>query len=147
MKSMAGQSFFFIYFSFYSNYSNEFFSNDHFRYIDDIFFTSNESKTKIDAIIKKANDFHPNIKLEATINSCIPFLDLLINNQHGVLSTSVYRKLAAEPCVVPFISDHPRHVFSNIIQAALLRAVRYSSTSEIFQKQRRSIRSMLLFNG
>ncbi|CAF2066067.1 unnamed protein product [Rotaria magnacalcarata] len=117
------------------------------RYIEDIFFTFNESKIKLEAIIKKANDSHPNIELEATIGSCVPFLDLLINNKNGILSTSVYRKLAAEPCVVPFISDHPPHVFSNIIQAALLRAVRYSSTSEIFQNERRTIRLMLLYNG
>ncbi|CAF4441756.1 unnamed protein product [Rotaria socialis] len=95
----------------------------------------------------KANDFHPNIKLEATIGSCVPFLDLLINNKNSILSTSVYRQLVAEPCVVPFISDHPPHVFSNIIHAALLRAVRYSSTSEIFQNERRAIRLMLLYNG
>ncbi|CAF2015597.1 unnamed protein product, partial [Rotaria magnacalcarata] len=108
------------------------------RYIDDIFFTSNEPKTKIEAVIKKANDFHPNIKLEANIGSCVSFLDLLINNKNGILSTSVHHKPAAEPCVVPFISDHPRHVFSNIIQAALLRAVRYSSTLDIFEKERRA---------
>jgi hypothetical protein len=34
-----------------------------------------------------------------------------------------------------------------IIQAALLRAVRYSSTLKIFQNERRAIRFMLLFNG
>ncbi|CAF4674735.1 unnamed protein product, partial [Rotaria socialis] len=117
------------------------------RYIDDIFFTFNEPKTKIEAVIKKANDFHPNIKLEANIGSCVSFLDLLINNKNGILSTSVHHKTAAEPCVVPFISDHPRHVFSNIIQAALLRAVRYSSTFDIFEKERRAIRLMLLYNG
>ncbi|CAF1363143.1 unnamed protein product, partial [Rotaria magnacalcarata] len=89
-------------------------------------------------MIKKANDFHPNIKLEANIGSCVSFLDLLINNKNGILSTSVHHKPAAEPCVVPFISDHPRHVFSNIIQAALLRAVRYSSTLDIFEKERRA---------
>ncbi|CAM4974414.1 unnamed protein product [Rotaria socialis] len=117
------------------------------RYIDDIFFTFNDPKIKIEAVIKKANDFHPNIKLEANIGSCVSFLDLLINNKNGVLFTSVYHKPAAEPCVVPFISDHPRHVFSNIIQAALLRALRYSTTLDIFEKERRSIRLMLLYNG
>ncbi|CAM4955562.1 unnamed protein product [Rotaria socialis] len=117
------------------------------RYIDDIFFTFNEPKTKIEAVIKKANDFHPNIKLEANIGSCVSFLDLLIDNKNGVLFTSVYHKPAAEPCVVPFISDHPRHVFSNIIQASLLRAVRYSTTLDIFEKERCAIRLMLLYNG
>ena len=49
--------------------------------------------------------------------------------------------------MVSFISDHPRYVFSNVIHAALLRAVRYSSTLEIFEKERRAIRLMLLYNG
>ncbi|CAF5081278.1 unnamed protein product, partial [Rotaria magnacalcarata] len=111
------------------------------RYIDDIFFTFNEPKAKIVAVIKKANDFHPNIKLEGTIGSCISFLDL-INNNNGILSIFVHYKPAAEPCVVPFVSDHPRHVFSNII-----RVVRYSSILGIFEKERRSIQLMLLYNG
>ncbi|CAM4838743.1 unnamed protein product, partial [Rotaria magnacalcarata] len=117
------------------------------QYIDDIFFTFNEPKEKMEALIKKANEFHPNINLEATIGSCVSFLDLLINNNNGILRTSVHHKPAAEPYVVPFISDHPRHVFSNIIQAALLQAVRYSSTLDIFEKERRVIRLMLLYNG
>ncbi|CAF5127583.1 unnamed protein product, partial [Rotaria magnacalcarata] len=118
------------------------FSYDHPRYIDDIFFTFNEPKAKIVAVIKKANDFHPNIKLEATIGSCVSFLDLLINNKNGILSIFVHYKPAAEPCVVPFVSDHPRHVFSNII-----RVVRYSSILGIFEKERRSFQLMLLYNG
>ncbi|CAF1584873.1 unnamed protein product [Rotaria magnacalcarata] len=113
-----------------------------FIYIDDIFFTFNEPKAKIVAVIKKANEFHPNIKLEATIGSCVSFLDLLINNKNGILSIFVHYKPAVEPCVVPFVSDHPRHVFSNII-----RVVRYSSILEIFEKERRSIQLMLLYNG
>ncbi|CAM4973951.1 unnamed protein product [Rotaria socialis] len=117
------------------------------RYIDDIFFTFNGPKPKIQRIIEKANEFHPNIKLEANIGSCVSVLDLLIENRNGVLFTSLYHKPAAEPCVVPFISDHARHVFSNIIKASLLRAVRYSSTLDIFEKERRTIRLMLLYNG
>jgi hypothetical protein len=124
-----------------------FFPFYHPRYIDDIFFTFNQSKAKLEAVIKKANDFHANIKLEANMGSCVSFLDLLIDNNHGILSTSVYHKPAAEPCVIPFISDHPRHVFSNIIQASLVRAVRYSSTLDIFEKEHRAIRLMLLYNG
>ncbi|CAF2098092.1 unnamed protein product [Rotaria magnacalcarata] len=101
----------------------------------------------MEAVIKRANGFHQNIKLEANIASCASFLDLLINNKNGILFTSVHHKPAAEPCVVPFIPDHPCHVFSNIIQLALLRAVRYSSTLNIFEKEHRTIRLMLLYNG
>ena len=48
---------------------------------------------------------------------------------------------------IPFQSDHPRHVFNNIIQTTLQRAIRYSSTFEIFNEERRSIKLMLLYNG
>jgi hypothetical protein len=82
-----------------------------------------------------------------TIGSSVPFLNLFVSSNHGILLSSVYHKSAAEPCVIPFASDHPRHVFANIIRAALLRAVRCSSTLEIFQKERRVIRLILLYNG
>jgi len=95
----------------------------------------------------KANKFHPNIKLEAKISESVPFLDLLITNHHGMLETAVYHKPSAEPCVLPFLSDHPRHRFINIVQAALVRAVRYSPTLAIFQKEYRTIRLMFLYNG
>lgn len=117
------------------------------RYIDDVFITFNGPEAALKAILKKANNHHLNIKLKAIIASSVPFLDLLISNNNGILSTSVYQKPAAEPCVVSFISDHSRYVFSNVIHAALLRAVRYSSTLEIFEKERRAIRLMLLYNG
>jgi hypothetical protein len=63
------------------------------------------------------------------------------------LITSVYHKEAAEPYVVPFRSDHPRHVFVNNIDCALLRAIRYSSTLQEFNQERRATKLMLLYNG
>ncbi len=97
-------------------------------------------------LLETANGFHPNIKLEYHIGKSIPFLDVLINNDNGTLTSSVYHKPSAEPTVASFLSDHPRHVFRNIIQTALTRAVRYSSTFEAFNNERRSIRLMLLYN-
>ena len=143
MRSTAGKS----STIFLLNFLSLFPAYNHARYVDDIFFTSNESEATIKNILKKANEFHPNIKLEANIGQSLPFLDLLVSNKHGILSSSVYHKPVAEPCVVAFTSDHPRHVFANVIQATLLRAARYSSTLEIFQKEYRSIRLMLLYNG
>ena len=117
------------------------------RYIDDVFFTSNESSETIKQILEEANGYHSNIKLSGDIGKCVTFLDLCIINSSGILSTSVYRKEAAEPYVIPFLSDHARHTFRNIIRGALVRAVRYSATLEIFDKERRHIRLMLLYNG
>jgi hypothetical protein len=58
----------------------------------------------------------------------------------------VFHKQAAESYIVPFKSDHPRQIFKNVIDAALKRAVRYSSTLSAFNAERRSIKLMLLYN-
>jgi hypothetical protein len=97
-------------------------------------------------MLNNANTFHPNIKLVRNIGHIVPYLDVLVRNNNGLLETSVYHKEAAEPYVVPFKSDHPRHVFANIIHGALIRAIRYSSTLKVFNHERRTIKLMLLYN-
>ncbi|CAF5117164.1 unnamed protein product, partial [Rotaria sp. Silwood1] len=116
------------------------------RYIDDVFFTWNGSEDKVEELLEAANNFHPNIKLEYKISKSVPFLDVHIQHNHGTLVSSLYHKPSAEPTVVSFLSDHPRHVFRNVIQTALTRAARYSSTFEIFNHERRAIRLMFLYN-
>ncbi|CAF1369265.1 unnamed protein product [Adineta steineri] len=125
------------------NITNEFYE----RYIDDIFMTWNRSEDELKILLIEANQWHPNIKLDYKISQSLPFLDVLLTNNNGILSTSVYHKPNAEPYVIPFCSDHPRHVFVNIIQTLLTRAVRYSSAFEILNYERRSIKLMLLYNG
>ncbi|CAF1489078.1 unnamed protein product [Rotaria sordida] len=117
------------------------------RYIDDIFMTWNKSEKALQDLLDHANTWHSNIKLEYKISKSLPFLDVVLTNTNGILSTSVYHKPAAEPYVVPFNSDHPRHVFVNIIQTSLARAARYSSTFQTFNTERRYIQLSLLYNG
>ncbi len=116
-------------------------------YIDDIFFTSNETLEKINQMLDEANNLHSNIKLVRQIGTSVSFLDVFIENKNGTLITSVFHKQAAEPYIVPFKSDHPRQIFKNVIDTALKRAVRYSSTLSAFHAERRSIKLMLLYNG
>jgi hypothetical protein len=91
--------------------------------------------------------FHPNIKLVRQVGTSALFLDVFIENKNGILVTSVYRKDRTEPYIVPFRSDHPQHVFNNIIDEALMWAIRYSSTLFAFNEERLLIKSMLLYNG
>ncbi|CAF4038986.1 unnamed protein product [Adineta steineri] len=123
--------------------TNEFFG----RYIDDILMTWNRSERELKELLDQANTWHPNIKLDYKISQSLPFLDVLLTNNNGILSTSVYHKPSAEPYVVPFISDHHPHVCANIIETVLARAIRYSSTFESFNRERRNIKLMLLYNG
>ena len=115
-------------------------------YIDDVFFPWNESEENVVKLLKDANEQHSNIKLDYQIGQSVPFLDIQINNQNGTLVSSVYHKPSAESAVLSFLSDHARHVFQNVIQTCLMRAIRYSSTLEIFNQERRNIRLMLLYN-
>ena len=45
-------------------------------------------------MLDDANSFHPNIKLTRQIGTSLPFLDVFIENQTGILTTSVYHKEA-----------------------------------------------------
>ncbi|CAF3372163.1 unnamed protein product [Rotaria socialis] len=117
------------------------------RYIDDIFFTSNESYQSIDKMLDEANLFHPNIKLVRQISRNVSFLDIYIQSRKGNLITSVDHKSTAEPYIVPFNSDHPTHILKNIINNALLRAVRYCTNFSDFCDECRTIKLMLLYNG
>ena len=98
-------------------------------------------------MLDEANNYHPNIKLVRQIGKSLPFLDVFLENKNGIIATSVYHKEAAEPYIVPFKSDHPRHIFKNIIETALVRAIRYSSTLQTFNQERSFIKLMLLYNG
>jgi len=117
------------------------------RYIDDVFFTWNGSLSTFKTKLNNLNQAHPNIKLVYEIGTSVSFLDVFIQNNNGILLTSVYHKDAAEPYVVPFKSDHPPHTSRNIINGALVRAIRYSSTFENFNNERLYIRLKLLYNG
>ncbi|CAF4516883.1 unnamed protein product [Rotaria socialis] len=117
------------------------------RYIDDIFMTSNESIEKIQALLEKEDKKDPNIRINYTIQQSVEFLDVFIENIQGKLKTSVFRKPAAEPYILPYTSDHPRHIHSNTIYTALLRAIRLCSDVDTFNQERLNIEIVLLLNG
>ena len=98
-------------------------------------------------MLNSANDSHPDIKLTYEISNSISFLDLQIQNIDDQLQTSVHHKDSAEPYILPFKSDHPRHIYENIINTQLLRAVRYCSTLQEFNREQRYIKLMLLYAG
>lgn len=87
------------------------------------------------------------IQITYSIGLSAEFLDVHIENDCGLLKTSVYRKLAAEPYVLPYSSDHPRHIHANIPYEILLRAVRYCSDVYTFDQERLDIEMMFILNG
>ncbi|CAF4763576.1 unnamed protein product, partial [Rotaria sp. Silwood2] len=60
--------------------------------------------------------------------------------------TTIYRKLAAQPYVLPFNSSHPSHIMRNIPYAAALRLTRICSQSDDLREELDKLRIMLLLN-
>lgn len=97
--------------------------------------TTNDSIEDIMEQLEQASMKDVNIKIDYHIATSVDFLDVTIVNEKGRLRTSVYHKSAAEPYILPFTSDHPRHVHRNIPYAALLRAARLCSHVEDFHAE------------
>ncbi|CAF1364975.1 unnamed protein product [Rotaria sordida] len=117
------------------------------RYIDDIFMTTKESIEDIKVLLDQENQKDPNIRINYSVHKSVEFLDVYIENIQGHLKTSVFRKPAAEPYIHSYTSDHPRHIHSNTIYTALLRAICICSDTETFDQERLNIEIALLFNG
>jgi hypothetical protein len=117
------------------------------RYIDDVFMTSNLPLDQINLLLDEANNRDENIRITRSIDTVVQFLDVSVENKQGRLRTTVHHKPAAEPYIVPFLSDHPRHMHRNVINGALLRAVRLCSDEVDFDEERLDIELMLLLNG
>jgi hypothetical protein len=89
--------------------------------------TTNQTAEEINVELEKAKSKDMNIKIESIISSSVHFLDVTIMNENGRLRTSIYHKSTTEPYILPYPSDHPRHIHRNIPYAALLHAARICS--------------------
>ncbi|CAF5037179.1 unnamed protein product [Rotaria sp. Silwood1] len=118
----------------------------YFRYIDDIFLAINWPVRHLFKQIDRWNHFDENIKLSENIGSTANFLDLHIENQDGVLFTSIFQKPSYEPYYLPFNSIHPLHMKKNIVFTMLLRTIRYCSTFQAYLNEREKLRMALLLN-
>ncbi|CAF1329253.1 unnamed protein product [Rotaria sp. Silwood1] len=117
------------------------------RYIDDVFMTTNLTKEELLQQLNETMKTDPNIKITITINQALEHLDASIENNNGQLETTIYHKSAWEPHILPYESDHSRHIHANIIYTMLVRAACLCSTVEDFDMERLSAEMILLVNG
>ena len=91
--------------------------------------TTNQTIDEFNIELEKAKKKDVNIEINSIISTSVNFLDVTIANEDGHLRTSVFHKPTAEPYILPYTSDHPRHIHRNIPYAALLRAGMHQSQS------------------
>lgn len=109
--------------------------------------TTNLPRAAMVAELERAKEKDINIGITYSIGTRVDYLDVVIENRDGQLKTSVFHKPAAEPCILPYTSDHPRMIHQNIIYSGLLRAARYSSTVDDFDHERLKFELTLITSG
>jgi len=93
------------------------------RYIDDIFFIWQKGMNKLKTFMNHCNAFHPTIKFTFEYSTkAINFLDVTVyKNKVGCLETTLYKKPTHKNTYVHYTSNHPVHMFRNIIYTQVLR--------------------------
>jgi len=118
----------------------------YFRFRDDIFFTTKQPPEQTKEILQELNKKDPNIGITWEGGKTIEYLDVKAVVEIPNFRTTVFRKLAAQPYVLPFHSSHPPHITKNIPYAAALRVTRICSHPEDLQHELETIRITLLLN-
>lgn len=129
----------FLLIEFENNYLRKFnFQPDFiFRYIDDFIISWSHSPLIFNDFLSFINNFHNNIKftVEFEHNNVIPFLDILVLHNDNQLNFSVYRKETADPCYIPFSSNHPISHKLSALEFSINRAFKYCSNYFLLKEE------------
>ena len=118
----------------------------YYRFRDDIFLTTKKDKAEMNRILEELGKKDKNIGLTYETGQHVDYLDVRVEVETPNFRTKIFRKLAAQPYILPFTSAHPPHVVKNIPVSALLRAVRICSHSVDLRAEIEKIRITLLLN-
>lgn len=117
------------------------------RYKDQIFFTWNGTKEKLNTFLQAYRQQHSNVHLQISIAFNVQFLHAYIENQNGQLYTRVYHHPALHNYTLPYVIGHPKYEYSDWFRSALIRAICYCSLVEDFHRERIYLEMSLLANG
>jgi hypothetical protein len=118
----------------------------YFRFRDDVFITTRLMPQQIESRLSELNQKDSNLKITWEGGKKVDYLDVTTEIETPNFKTTVFRKLAAQPYVLPFHSSHPKHITRNIPHAAALRATRICSHRDDLRNELDRIRIMLLLN-
>ena len=118
------------------------------RYIDDIFLIWTHGHPQLDAFIQHTNTFHPSIKFTSNISTTsIPFLDVMVSLQDGVLQTDLYSKETDTFNYLHWASCHPSHTKRSIPYSLAFRLKRICSTEEALTNRLKQLTTHLSARG
>ena len=110
-------------------------------YVDDIFCNEIDAENAF----KYLNSKHPNFKfiMEKENNKFLPFLDVLVKNEGGIFTTSVYWKKRAIGLFTQYNSFTPFSYKIGLIKCLVHRAFKISSSYIIFHNEINKIKNIL----
>ncbi|CAF2151217.1 unnamed protein product [Rotaria magnacalcarata] len=124
--------------------------NDGFfgRCKDELFFTWNSSSNELHDLLQSIKIQYPNVYFHTSIGSNVNYLNLYITNQNGQLYTRVNRDATLkENYILPYVTGHPKLMYSIWFRSALIRAACCCSLVKDFQQERIYLELTLLVNG
>ena len=117
------------------------------RYVDDTFCLF-RNRDHVYSFLEYINRQHPNIKFtyELETDNALPFLDVLVDNDKDVFSTSLYRKKAFTGLHTDFSSLAPTKYKINLVRVLIYRAFHICSSYHNFHEEIVRIKKILSDN-
>ena len=105
-------------------------------------------KSEIDSKLNEINNLHPSLKftIETESNGTLPFLDMLVHNVEGSLSSSWYRKPTDTGLTLNFHSLSPMKYKKSVIIGFVYRIYRACSSWEFIHLGLEQAKEILLAN-
>jgi hypothetical protein len=98
------------------------------RHLDEGFLTWNGSETQLRSLFDMSTNVHHHaMRINATIESTVHFVDACLSHDHGELTTTVYHHPNTHNNTLPDVPHVPMCPNSHLLRAALIRAARCCS--------------------
>jgi len=119
----------------------------YYRYVDDIF-VDVENDEKLDMLrVKLIQESVLNFTVDLSMTQKLPFLDLMIDASSGEFVTDVFRKPTDVGRCMNGEGDCTDSYKSGVMRAYIRRALKNCSTWELFHRELRRVRQILVDNG
>ena len=119
----------------------------HPRCLNELFLTWNESKDRLHDVLTTINRQDSPLRMAVTMGDTINYLDVNIGHLDGDLKIQVAHDLDIEPYALPYVFGHPRHQYSTLPRATLVRAVRCYTDVSHFANELKDLRLSFEYNG
>ncbi|CAF2032656.1 unnamed protein product [Rotaria magnacalcarata] len=115
---------------------------------DELFFAWNSSSNELHDLLQSIKVQYPIVYFHTSISSNVNYLNLYIVNQNGQLYTRINRDTTLkENYILPYVTGHPKLMYSIRFRSALIRAACCCSLVKDFQQERIYLELTLLVNG